>query len=114
MNTILKTLRTPVLAASALALAATGLSAFPAPATAQSATDRAQIDTAVGALRAISTMRADFVQTDRNGQRVGGVMTLKRPGKIRFQYQKGVPFLIVADGSSLTRSEEHTSELQSH
>ncbi|MDF8333150.1 LolA family protein [Novosphingobium cyanobacteriorum] len=112
MNTILKTLRTPVLAASALALAATGLSVLPTPATAQSATDRAQIDTAVGALRAISSMRADFVQTDRNGQRVGGVMTLKRPGKIRFQYQKGVPFLIVADGSSLTMIDYEVRQVQ--
>ena len=29
---------------------------------------RAQLDQAVAALRGISTMRADFTQTDRNGQ----------------------------------------------
>ena len=26
------------------------------------------------------------------------MLSLKRPGKIRFQYQKGVPLLVVGDG----------------
>lgn len=52
-------------------------------------------------LRAVSTMVADFSQEDRNGRVLTGTMTLKKPGKIRFQYEKGVPQLIVADGSSL-------------
>ena len=47
-------------------------------------------------------MTADFTQTDRNGQVVTGVLTLKRPGRIRFQYQQGYPVLIVADGGALT------------
>lgn len=61
-----------------------------------------KLDAAVGALRGISTMRANFTQEDRSGQRVSGVLTLKRPGKIRFQYEKGVNMLIVSNGSSLT------------
>lgn len=52
-------------------------------------------------LKAVTSMTADFTQEDRNGRVVAGTMTLKRPGKIRFQYEKGVPQLIVADGSSL-------------
>jgi outer membrane lipoprotein-sorting protein len=52
-------------------------------------------------LQGVSSMTATFAQTDRNGRTLMGTMTLKRPGKIRFQYQKGVPQLIVADGSSL-------------
>ncbi|MEI9852955.1 MAG: outer membrane lipoprotein carrier protein LolA [Sphingomonas sp.] len=52
-------------------------------------------------LQAVSSMVAGFSQTDRQGRVLTGTMTLKRPGKIRFQYQKGVPQLIVADGSSL-------------
>lgn len=52
-------------------------------------------------LEAVSSMTAAFTQTDRNGRTLTGTMTLKRPGKIRFQYQKGVPQLIVADGRSL-------------
>lgn len=52
-------------------------------------------------LEAVQTMTAGFTQTDRNGHVLTGTMTLKRPGKIRFQYEKGVPQLIVADGNSL-------------
>ena len=52
-------------------------------------------------LRATQTMTAAFSQTDRAGKTLNGKMTLKKPGKIRFQYEKGVPLLIVADGSAL-------------
>ncbi|MBA3837803.1 MAG: outer membrane lipoprotein carrier protein LolA [Sphingomonas sp.] len=52
-------------------------------------------------LAAVDTMTADFEQIDRVGKSVRGVLTLKKPGKIRFQYEKGVPYLIVADGKSL-------------
>jgi outer membrane lipoprotein-sorting protein len=52
-------------------------------------------------LRATSSMTASFTQTDRAGKVLTGTMTLKRPGKIRFQYEKGVPILIVADGKDL-------------
>jgi outer membrane lipoprotein-sorting protein len=52
-------------------------------------------------LKTVTTMTADFTQEDRNGRVVAGKMTLKQPGKIRFQYEKGVPQLIVADGKSL-------------
>jgi outer membrane lipoprotein-sorting protein len=52
-------------------------------------------------LQSVTSMTATFAQTDRNGRTLTGTMTLKRPGKIRFQYEKGVPQLIVADGSSL-------------
>lgn len=52
-------------------------------------------------LRATQTMTAAFEQTDRAGKTLGGTLTLKKPGKVRFQYEKGVPLLIVGDGSSL-------------
>jgi outer membrane lipoprotein-sorting protein len=52
-------------------------------------------------LRAVTTMTADFAQTDRSGKTLTGQLKLKRPGKIRFQYQPGVPILIVGDGNSL-------------
>lgn len=80
-----------------------------APAAQAQSGDLAQ---AVSALRAISTMRADFVQIDRNGKRVNGVMTLKRPGRIRFQYEKGVPFLIVSDGSAFTFVDYQVRQVQ--
>jgi outer membrane lipoprotein-sorting protein len=53
-------------------------------------------------LRALNTMTAAFAQTDRNGRTLTGTITLKQPGKIRFQYQKSVPLLIVGDGKALT------------
>lgn len=52
-------------------------------------------------LRAVNTMTADFAQTDSKGRTLTGTVTLKQPGKIRFQYQKDVPLLIVGDGKAL-------------
>ena len=53
-------------------------------------------------LKAVSTMTANFSQTDRRGRTVSGSMTMKRPGKVRFQYQPNYPILIVADGKKLS------------
>ena len=53
-------------------------------------------------LRAVTTMTADFAQTDRNGRTLTGTVVLKQPGKIRFQYQKDVPLLVVSDGKAFT------------
>jgi outer membrane lipoprotein-sorting protein len=52
-------------------------------------------------LKAVTSMTANFAQTDRAGKTLKGVLTLARPGKIRFQYEKGVPILLVGDGKSL-------------
>jgi outer membrane lipoprotein-sorting protein len=94
--------------ASAAVSAALVVSA-PVPAAAQ---DSADLASAVTALRAISTMRADFVQADARGQQVKGVLTLKRPGRIRFQYEKGVPMLVVSDGSALTFVDYEVRQVQ--
>ncbi|EQB00086.1 outer membrane lipoprotein-sorting protein [Sphingobium wenxiniae] len=63
-------------------------------------------------IRAVTTMTADFSQTDRNGQTLTGQLTLKQPGKIRFQYQKGVPLLIVGDGKALTMIDYEVRQVQ--
>ncbi|WP_230292085.1 outer-membrane lipoprotein carrier protein LolA [Croceicoccus sp. Ery5] len=91
-------------AALALPVAPAIASSGSANSSAASSSAQAQDDLAraVAALRAIKTMSADFVQVDRNGQQLTGKMVLKRPGKIRFEYQKDVPVLIVSDGSRLT------------
>lgn len=70
------------------------------------------LDKAVSALRGITTMKANFTQTDRNGQRMTGVMTLKQPGKIRFQYEKSIPLLIVSDGKALTLIDYEVNQVQ--
>ncbi|CDO36100.1 Outer membrane lipoprotein-sorting protein [Novosphingobium mathurense] len=74
--------------------------------------ESAQLNEAVTALRGISTMRADFVQTDRTGQSVTGTLTLKRPGRIRFQYEKSVNMLIVSDGKALTMIDYDVNQVQ--
>ncbi|MCY1670526.1 outer membrane lipoprotein carrier protein LolA [Novosphingobium sp. SL115] len=117
MNTIFQTLRKMGRPAAALSLAlgTAGAALALAPLAAQAATpdsDRATIDRAVAALRGISTLRANFVQTDRSGQNISGVLTLKRPGKIRFQYQKGVNLLIVGDGKALTMIDYDVRQVQ--
>lgn len=63
-------------------------------------------------IRGVTTMTADFTQTDRNGQSMSGKLTLKQPGKIRFQYQKGVPLLIVGDGKALTMIDYEVRQVQ--
>jgi outer membrane lipoprotein-sorting protein len=53
-------------------------------------------------LKGVQTMTADFSQTDARGRVLTGTIQLKKPGKVRFQYQKGVPLLVVGDGHALT------------
>jgi len=112
MNLLHHISRHPVRAAmvAAIAVAAPiGMLALP-QAPAQAA--QGDLDRAVSALRAISTMRADFTQTDRQGQSVNGVMTLKRPGRIRFEYDKSVPMLVVSNGSSLYLIDYEVNQVQ--
>lgn len=111
MTNLRKISFTPMRAAmaGALAFAVPAAIAFPAvPAVAQA--DR--LDQIVGALRGISTMKADFTQTDRNGQTVRGVLTLKNPGRIRFEYEKGVNMLVVSNGRSLTLVDYDVNQVQ--
>ncbi len=63
-------------------------------------------------MQAVSTMTAAFTQTDRNGKSLTGKLLLKRPGHVRFEYQKGVPLLIVADGKSLTMIDYEVKQVQ--
>jgi outer membrane lipoprotein-sorting protein len=103
--------KTSIRAALALTLAA-ALPASAILAAAPAVAAQGDLDRAVAALRGISTMKADFVQTDRSGQSVRGVMTLKRPGKIRFEYEKGVPMLIVSNGKSMYMVDYEVSQVQ--
>lgn len=80
-------------------LAALALAAVPASSVVAQADPLSNVS---AHLRAVTTMTADFSQTDRAGKTVTGTLSLKRPGKVRFQYQKGVPILIVGDGKALT------------
>lgn len=80
------------------------LASLLAPAIIIAAPARAQTEslaTISAHLRGISTMTADFVQTDRAGKILTGTLSLRQPGRIRFQYQNGNPLLIIGDGRSL-------------
>lgn len=101
MRTVKLILRNCVSAAALAALCVPVLGPMN-PAFAGASADAIQLDQAVAALRGIETMKADFVQTDRNGQVLRGALTLKRPGRIRFQYEKSAQMLIVGDGKALT------------
>ena len=82
----------------ALALLAAPLAVIATPAAAQSA-GLAQVQ---AQLRAVETMTAQFTQTDRRGRTLSGTLTVKRPGRIRFDYGGGANMLIVGDGRALT------------
>lgn len=104
--------RNSLSAAASAALVVSAPLAIGLPATPAAAQAETDLDRAVTALRAITTMQADFLQTDRNGQRAAGKLTIKRPGKIRFQYQPGVPMLIVGDGKALTLIDYEVRQVQ--
>ena len=63
-------------------------------------------------LQSVQSMTAAFSQTDRAGKVLTGTLTLKKPGKIRFQYEKGVPILIVGDGKALTFIDYSVKQVQ--
>ncbi len=54
------------------------------------------------AFAATTSMTADFQQTAANGAVARGTMQMKRPGRIRFDYGKNSPILVVADGNRLS------------
>lgn len=85
------------------------LMASAASAPAQQSNDLSQV---VSHMQAVTTMNATFTQTDRNGQSLTGKLLLKRPGHVRFEYQKGVPLLIVADGKALTMVDYEVKQVQ--
>jgi outer membrane lipoprotein-sorting protein len=73
----------------------------PAAAAAAAAT-RPELAMVASHLKSVSSMTANFVQTDAKGRTLTGTLQLKRPGRIRFEYGRGVNVLLVADGSKLT------------
>lgn len=85
---------------------------FPVAATAVQGRDADDLASVARYIREVKSLTADFAQTDRNGQTLTGQLTLKQPGKIRFQYQKDVPLLIVADGKSLTMIDYEVRQVQ--
>jgi outer membrane lipoprotein-sorting protein len=85
---------------SARLLAPAAVVALAAPAAiAQPADPLRQVEQS---LSATSSMTARFTQTDGRGRSQSGMLSLKRPGKIRFEYGAGANMLLVGDGRNLT------------
>jgi outer membrane lipoprotein-sorting protein len=103
-------LRLKTFAFAAMPLAAGAMVAVQAPASAQPSSSLARVSSH---LKAVNTMVAGFTQTDRKGRALSGTLSLKRPGKVRFQYQKGYPVLIVADGRRLNMINYDTKRVDS-
>lgn len=103
-------MRLKTLALAAAPVAAVAMLVPQAPVVAQAASPLGQV---TAHLKAVNTMVAGFRQTDRKGRSLTGTMTLKRPGKLRFQYQQGVPMLIVADGRKLNMIDYETKRVDS-
>ncbi len=81
----------------------------PSPAAQSSSEQMARV---VQHMKAVGTMSANFTQTDRSGGTLTGQLLLKRPGQVRFEYQKDVPLLIVADGRALTMVDYEVKQVQ--
>ncbi len=89
------------LRALALAAAPVALAAVVAPAALHAQENRG-LNQVQQHLRAVDTMTARFSQTDQRGRTLSGNLSLKRPGKIRFDYGRAANMLIVGDGRALT------------
>ncbi len=70
-----------------------------APVDAQRA--KPSIEQVEGHLAATRSMTATFTQTDGKNRSVSGQLSLKRPGKVRFDYGSNANMLLVGDGSNL-------------
>ncbi|WP_271079274.1 LolA family protein [Aurantiacibacter sp. MUD61] len=93
----------PLAAVMAGAMAVTLPASLALPvATATAQPQANDLSRATRALRAITTLQADFTQTDRAGNTVSGELTLRNPGRIRFEYEESVNMLVVSDGRALT------------
>jgi outer membrane lipoprotein-sorting protein len=63
--------------------------------------DKADLQRVSAALNAIRTLKGEFVQVGPNGEIDQGLVYVNKPGRMRFEYAKPSPYLIVADGVSV-------------
>jgi outer membrane lipoprotein-sorting protein len=54
-----------------------------------------------GYFNGIATLTGTFVQIGPDGRRIGGKLTLAKPGRLRFDYDQPSPLEVVADGTSV-------------
>jgi outer membrane lipoprotein-sorting protein len=78
---------------------AVALVAFASPASASPASDLRAVESH---LAQTQSLVSSFTQTDAKGRQLTGTLSLKRPGKIRFEYGRGANMLLVANGKTLS------------
>jgi len=78
---------------------AAAVAARAVPALAAPAADLAAVESHLGQTQ---SMIASFTQTDGRGRKLSGTLTLKRPGRIRFEYGRGANMLLVGNGKTLS------------
>ena len=61
--------------------------------------DKVDIARVEAYLNGVRTLSADFIQVAPNGAISRGQFYLKRPGRLRFEYEPPAPVLVVADGT---------------
>ena len=49
----------------------------------------------------ITTLTGNFMQVGADGRRIGGKLTLVKPGRLRFDYDQPSPLEVIADGTSV-------------
>lgn len=87
--------------AGGAALAAPPPSAPPPPRTRFNAQDSADLKRASAYLDTLKNVQGRFLQVAANGRTDQGTFYLKKPGRVRFEYQKPNPTVIVADGATV-------------
>ncbi len=63
--------------------------------------DRAAIARAEAYLNSVTTLQARFVQLDASGEASTGRLQVRRPGRMRFEYDPPTPILLVSHGTEL-------------
>ncbi len=57
------------------------------------------LEKAEGYLKNLTTVSSRFIQANADGSYFEGDMYMHRPGRMRFEYDEPIPFLLVADGT---------------
>ncbi len=65
------------------------------------AEDKARVTRATAYLQDLASVTGRFDQTDPNGARSTGTLSMQRPGKARFAYDKPADMTIVSDGRTV-------------
>src|SRR5258706_9171470 len=65
-------------------------------------------------LNTLKSVQGRFVQVGGDGKQEQGNFYLKKPGRVRFEYQKPNPNLVIADGATVAGEKTHPATTQRH